>query len=126
VFGQCTDALQDKLKSHPDFPAAYQDGITLLTIIKMLMYTFEEQCKLSDVLCNLKEMFYTFKQGKNMSLECYYELFVGQVEVLDEVGITIANKSLIQTIAAENGRGGALNDNDRQAAKEQAIAIQFV
>ena len=42
VFGQCTDALQDKLKSHTDFPEAYQDGIALLTIIKTLTYTFEE------------------------------------------------------------------------------------
>jgi hypothetical protein len=51
---------------------------------------------------------------------------VGKVEVLDEVGITIADESLILTIAAENGRGGAPNDDDRQAAKEQALAIQFV
>jgi hypothetical protein len=43
VFGQCTEALQDKLKSHPDFLAAYQDGIALLTIIKTLTYTFKEQ-----------------------------------------------------------------------------------
>jgi hypothetical protein len=27
VFGQCTEALQDKLKSHTDFPNAYQNGI---------------------------------------------------------------------------------------------------
>jgi hypothetical protein len=26
VIGQCTDSLQDKLKSHPDFSKAYQDG----------------------------------------------------------------------------------------------------
>ena len=43
VLGQCTDALQDKLKSHTDFPAAYQDGIALLVIIKTLTYTFEER-----------------------------------------------------------------------------------
>jgi hypothetical protein len=36
VFGQCTEALQDKLKSHVDFPNAYQDGIALLTIIKTI------------------------------------------------------------------------------------------
>jgi Zinc knuckle len=126
VFGQCTDALQDKLKSHPDFPAAYQDGIALLTIIKTLTYTFEERSKLSDALCDLKEMFYTFKQGKNMSLQQYYELFVTQVEVLHEVGITIEDESLVETIAAANGRGGAPNDNDKQEAKEQALAIRFV
>jgi hypothetical protein len=37
IFGQCTTkALQDKLKSHSDFPNAYKDGIALLTIIKTL------------------------------------------------------------------------------------------
>jgi hypothetical protein len=64
VFGQCSEALQDKLKSHTDFPDAYQDGIALLSIIKMLTYTFEERRKLSDALCEIKEMFYTFRQGK--------------------------------------------------------------
>ena len=39
VFGQCTEALQDKLKSHTDFLNAYQNGIALLTIIKTLTYT---------------------------------------------------------------------------------------
>jgi Zinc knuckle len=81
---------------------------------------------LSDALCNLKEMFYTFKQGKNTSLQRYYELLMGQVEVLDEVGITIVDESFIHMIAAENGRGGTPNDDDRQAAKEQALAIRFV
>jgi hypothetical protein len=34
VLGQCSDALQDKLKSHRDFDACNQDGIALLLIIK--------------------------------------------------------------------------------------------
>ena len=36
VLGQCTKALQDKLKSHSGFPRACKDGIALLTIIKTL------------------------------------------------------------------------------------------
>ena len=78
VLGQCTEALQDKLKSHTNFPEAYQDGIALLTIIKTIMYTFEECHKLADTLCDIKEMFYTFRQGKHMSLQRYHELFLGQ------------------------------------------------
>ena len=40
VFGQsCTEALQDKLKSHSDFPKAYHDGIlACLVIINALIY----------------------------------------------------------------------------------------
>jgi hypothetical protein len=73
VFGQCSEALQDKLKSHSDFPSAYQDGIALLIIIKTLTYTFEERRKLADALCEIKEMFYSFRQGKHTSLQRYHE-----------------------------------------------------
>ena len=33
VLGQCTDTLQEQLKSHHDFQNANQDGIALLVII---------------------------------------------------------------------------------------------
>jgi hypothetical protein len=93
VFGQCTEALQDKLiKSHSDFPNAYQDGIALLTIIKTLTYTFEERRKLADALCEIKEMFYSFRQGQHTSLQRYHELFLGQVEVLEEVCVIIPDE----------------------------------
>jgi hypothetical protein len=126
VLGQCTEALQDKLKSHTDFPSAYQDGIALLKIIKTLTYTFEERRNLADALCDIKEMFYSFKQGKHMSLQRYHELFLGQVEVLDEVGITIPDESLIELIAAAKGRAGAPTDSDKADAREQALAIRFI
>jgi hypothetical protein len=101
IFGQCTKALQDKLKSHINFLNAYQDRIVLLMIIKMLTYTFEERRKLADVLCEIKEMFYSFWQGKHMSLQCYHELFLGQVEVLEEVGMSIPDESLVESIAGQ-------------------------
>jgi hypothetical protein len=126
VFGQCTKALQDKLKSHSNFPNAYQDGIALLTIIKTLTYTFEERRKLADALCEIKEMFYSFRQGQHTSLQHYHELFLGQVEVLEEVGVTIPDESLVELIAAANGRAGAPEEVDRTAAREQALAIRFI
>jgi hypothetical protein len=43
VLGQCTDALEERLRSHSDFPAAEQDGIKLLRIIKSVLYAFEEK-----------------------------------------------------------------------------------
>ena len=42
VLGQCTDALQERLKSHCDYKDANQDGIRLLVIIRSLIHTFEE------------------------------------------------------------------------------------
>jgi hypothetical protein len=125
VLGQCTDALQDKLKSHTDFPGAYQDGIALLKIIKVLTYSFEDRRKLSEALCEIKETFYAFKQGRNMSLQQYYELFLNQVEVLDEVGVNIADDSLINTITAANGHDKP-TEEDLVEAREQALAICFI
>jgi hypothetical protein len=103
VLGQCTEAL----KSHTKFPGVYQDGISLLVIIKTLTYSFKEQRKLTDALCKIKEMFYPFSQGKHTLLQRYHELFLGQVDVLEEVRVTIADESLTESIAAMNGRAGA-------------------
>ena len=58
VFGQCTDALQEQLKSHTNFQAANKNGIALLVIIHNLIHTFEEQRKLSVVLADVEVNFY--------------------------------------------------------------------
>jgi hypothetical protein len=125
VFGQCSEALQDKIRSHTDFPEAYQDGIALLTIIKVLTYSFEERRKLADALSEIKEAFYTFRQGKHMSLQRYYELFLNHVEVLDEVGVTIADTSLINSVARANEHEEP-TEEDMVIAKEQALAVRFL
>ena len=59
---------------------------------------------MSDTLADVKESFYKFYNGKNMELEKYHELFQAQVEVLKEVGITIEDDSLANSIAQENSR----------------------
>jgi hypothetical protein len=122
---QCTEALQDILRSYTDFAAAYQDGIELLTLIKELTYSFEERRKLSDALWDIKETFYSIKQEKNMSLQRHHELFVAQVEVMEQVGITIEDKSLVQSIATTN-LWMVPNESDRLEANEQSLAIRFI
>lgn len=126
VFGQCTDALMDRLKSHIDFPAAKQDGIKLLKIIKSLIYTQDDNRKLVDVVTDLKSTFYSFKQGENMSLIRYYDLFTNQVSVLQEMGVSLSDASVVEAIAASNGRPGAATDDDVKAAVDQAMAVQFL
>jgi hypothetical protein len=69
VLGQCTEALEDRLKSHQDFLAANKNSIALLIIIKRLTYSFEEWRKLVDALTDVKEKFYNFRQGQYMSLQ---------------------------------------------------------
>ena len=60
---------------------------------------------------DVKEKFYKFYQGRHMTLERYHELFLVQVEVLDEVGITIEDDALVMEVAEQNGRA-VPNDDD--------------
>ena len=60
-----------------------------------------------------------------MSLERYHELFLAQVEVLDEVGITVEDEALVIEVAHQNGREVA-NEDDRTEAQSQELAIQFI
>ena len=126
VLGQCTDALQEHLKSHHDFQNANQDdGIALLVIIRSLIHTFEENRKLSDAFMDVKEKFYKFYQGRHMTLERYHELFLAQVEVLDEVGITVEDDALVAEVAQQYRRE-VPNDDDCIEAQSQELAIWFI
>ena len=125
VLGQCTNALQEHLKSHHDYQTANQDWIALLVIIQSLIHTIEENRKLSDAIMDVKEKFYRFYQGRHMSLERYHELFLAQVEVLDEVGITVEDDALVTEVAHQNGREVA-NEDDWTEARSQELVIQFI
>ena len=125
VMGQCSEALKERLKSHEDFLDANQNGIALLTLIRSLLHTFEERRKLADGLSDVKMAFYKLRQGKYMKLERYHELFLAQVEVLDEVGVTIPDTALIQQVA-EQHRRGIPTAVDWTEAKQIAPAIQFI
>ena len=125
VMGQCAEALKELLKSHEDFIGANQNGIALLILICSLLYTFEERRKLADGLSDVKMAFYNRLQGKYMKLERYHEIFLAQVEVLDEVGVTIADAALVQHVAQQHGRDEPVAA-DNEEAKQIALAIQFI
>ena len=125
VMDQCTEPLKERLKSHEDFVGANQNGIALLILIYSLLHTFEECRKLADGLSGVKMAFYKLRQGKYMKLERYHEIFLAQVEVLDEVGVTIPDTTLIQHVAKQHGRGVPIV-GDHEEAKQIALAIQFL
>ena len=125
VMGQWSKALKECLKSHEDFMNANQNGIVLLTLIRSLLHTFEEHRKLADGLSDVKMAFYKLCQGKYMKLERYNEIFLAQVEVLDEVGVTIPDTALIQQVVEQHGRG-IPTAADQAEAKQIVLAIQFI
>jgi hypothetical protein len=100
--------------------------VVLLLIIRTLTYTFEGRSKLGDAACEIKKMFFSFKQGKHLSLQHYHKRFWGQVEVIEQVGVTIADLSLVEFIATMNGRHGMADSADWTEAREHALAIRFI
>jgi hypothetical protein len=66
-----------------------------------------------------------------MSLQRYHELFLAQVQVLDEVGVSIADEALVNDIAVRNGNvgpdGRAIPDDANCAScREMSLAIWFI
>jgi len=127
IYGQCTESLKDKLKSHADFEEMRHDGIALLRmIIKVIMYSFKQTSHQEDELrMTLKKAFYGFRQGNNMTLQHYYDLFIGQSKVLEEVGATITDFTTAVKIANENGNDFPM-DEDLAEARKQALAMCFI
>lgn len=119
-MGQCTEALEEQLKSHDD----YNDE--LLIIIRSLTHIFEERQNIANALCDIKEKFYRMQQGQHQLLQKYYESFVNHVGVIDEVGVTITDHRLLMSIATKNGCPEEPNNKDKRQAKEIAMAIQFI
>jgi hypothetical protein len=66
-----------------------------------------------------------------MSLQRYHELFLAQVQVLDKVGVSIADEALVNQVAVMNGNigeGGEANPDDayRASARELSLAMRFI
>ena len=80
---------------------------------------------LSNAIMDVKEKFYKFYQGRHMMLARYHKLFLAQVEVLDEVSITVEDDTLVVEVAQQYGRE-VPNDDDCIEAWSQELAIQFI
>ena len=117
VLGQCTETLEDRLKSNADWLNAQQDGIELLRLIKTVTYTFEERRYLPEALLDVKEEFYRMSQGRHEPLQRYYERFKNQVSIMEEVGVSFIDSGLVENIAAAAGRAGNPDANDRLEAQ---------
>ena len=60
-----------------------------------------------------------------MKLENYYKLFQVQVEALEEMGVTIEDKSIMNSIAEESGQN-IPNRKDWTAARNQNLVTCFI
>ena len=126
IMGQCTNALESKLKSMPGFAEAAGNGIRLLGLVRRVMHSYEDRGKLSESLCDVKEKLYTMRQGNYQSLQRYYDLFVALVHVIVDVGVSVADSALVLAIAEGHGRRNNPTNEDKMEADQQALAIRFI
>ena len=73
----------------------------------------------------LKKAFYGFRQGNNTMLQRYYDLFISQSKVLEEVEAMKTDFATIIKIANENGNEFPM-DEDLAEAREWALAMCFI
>jgi hypothetical protein len=86
-WGQCTEAMKAKIKSHAEFPAIELalDGIDLLRVIKLICYDIGEDKYAPLKAHEMKVAYHTMKQG-NDSNEVYHSKFSNVVLVAEQSG----------------------------------------
>jgi hypothetical protein len=132
VWGQCSDALCEKVKAHKGYKAAHDSGnvIELLKVIKTEMFTFQTQKYGPQALHKAKHRFYTMRQDKHTSVQQYYESFINTVKVIEHCGGDIGTDRSLVTEAL-GGRDRAIASdaviaNAEQSAKEKYLSCAFI
>ena len=99
VLGQCTELLQSKLKQHVNWQqvSINQDVITLLAMIKMISYKFEDQKFLPLALYQAKSNIFNLCQG-NMSYHDYLQHFHNLVDVAQAYDGHLYDQAIIDLI----------------------------
>ncbi len=125
ALGQCSAALEEQITSHPDFGNVDHDGFALMRIIKELTTTFADRRSTADAQDEILNKFHVMKQGDATLLD-WCERITSAGDVIKDYGATIAGATLIEEVAARNGRAGNPNDMDRNAAHQEALGVRFI
>ena len=128
ILGQCTPLMKDKLQAKPEFLKLKEkrDGVELLKLIKQVTFTFDSG-RIYNLVGRdkLKEEFYALKRKNNQSLHSYYEVFRAKAKVLEEAGIVLYDKDILNQVAAANKRSPP-SPTDHADAQERCLAIRFI
>lgn len=84
VWGQCTEMMKQKVEAMPDYSkgAREKDGIELLKIIRSLCFSYQSQQYTFLLLVESIYWLTRLRQGKDMTVQVYYERFKNTVEVV--------------------------------------------
>jgi hypothetical protein len=127
VWGQCSDALREKVKAHKEYKSAHDAGnvIELLKVIKTEMFTFQTQKYGPQALHEAKRRFYMMRQDKHTSVQQYYESFTNTVEVIEHCGGDIGTDRSLVTEALR-GRDQAIASDAVIADAEQLAKEKYL
>ena len=77
IWGQCTDVMRQKIRSHSDYKTTEDvlDAIGLLKTIKSNMFNFQGQIYCPQALCDAKRRFYNLTQDRHMACQAYLKKF---------------------------------------------------
>jgi hypothetical protein len=132
VWGQCSDALREKVKAHKSYKSAHKAGnvVQLLQIIKTEMFTFQTQKYGPQAMHEAKRRFYMMRQDKHTSVQQYYESFINTVEVIEHCGGDIGtDRSLVTEMLGGRDRVIASDEviaDAERLAKEKYLACAFI
>jgi hypothetical protein len=104
VWGQCTDIMRQKAEAHDLFVgvALDGDGLGLLKIIKGVAFKFQSQKYLPHALHEAMKRLYNCNQGKFATTQAYLEHFRNVVDVVLEIGGSIAgHDGVLSAVIAE-------------------------
>ena len=128
VLGQCTLSLQEEIHAHADHEAAINNDIELLQIIHSILHSVDGtgQSNLAESYCEIKEMWFTMKQGCTQSIQKWHNRVHTGVNVLKDLNINVAVEAIVNQVTAANGRAGAPIQADQEAAEKSSYAVWFI
>jgi hypothetical protein len=128
IWGQCSDAMQAKVESLPEFAAIRgpMEGIGLLKLLKTIAFKFEPQVYKPLAIDDAIYKFIHARQSKQMSAAEYLEQFQNNVDVLDAVGATFGpHRGVVEMITGDQ-RANEATPEQYNEATERSIAIAFI
>ena len=123
IWGQCTEAMQFKLKTVSKFAEkdAACDCVWLLMEIKSVMQQFEGQRFLHLALDEAKTKYYAYKQSYETPLARYLEEIMALVDVIEHYGGDLCSDPGLIALAP-----GDTPEAKKKAARDQTLALSVL
>ena len=124
VFGQCTQALKDKLRSLPEFVGTNQNGIELLLLLRTTMNRIQAADTNTVMGClTMMKSFVDLKLNPHETLPVFYSKFMSMAETLNHMTINITPHPVLVEGTAVVGNPTQV---EIEAARQKTLAAMFL